>query len=71
MRKHKFRVVVLEDGKVVIEGLPVKKGQRVEVTVSVPEPARPAYPLRGLPVRYDEPFLPATDESDWDASAGK
>lgn len=71
MRKHKVRVVVLEDGKVVVEGLPVKKGQRVEVTISLQEPAPPTYPLRGLPVRYDEPFHPAADESDWDASAGK
>jgi hypothetical protein len=71
MRKHKVRVVVLEDGKVVVEGVPVKKGQRIEVTISVQEQVPPAYPLRGLPVRYDKPFLPATDESDWDATEGK
>lgn len=44
------------------------KGQQVEVTIRIEEPAPPRYPLRGLPFRYDEPFAPAVDEDDWEAS---
>ena len=60
-------LVVTEDGKVVLEGLPVRKGDQVEVEVRTLLPGKPTYPLHGLPVRYDDPFLAATDESDWDA----
>jgi hypothetical protein len=65
MKKFKGKVVVLQDGRVVIDGLPVRKGQQVEVTVRITEPQPPTYPLRGLPFRYDHPFLPV-DETDWD-----
>lgn len=68
MKEHKVKVVVLENGKVVVEGIPVTKGQQVEVVIRVEEQPKPTYPLRGLPIRYDEPFLPAVPESEWDAS---
>lgn len=67
MKEQKFRIVILEDGRLIVENLPVKKGQQVEVVVRIEEPSTPAFSLRGLPVRYKEPFAPATDESDWDA----
>ncbi|HVT43912.1 MAG TPA: hypothetical protein VMT00_05930 [Thermoanaerobaculia bacterium] len=69
MKKHRYKILILENGKIVIEGIPVRTGQHVEVTVTIDEEIpRTVYPLRGLPVRYDEPFLPAVPESDWDAS---
>ena len=68
MKEQKFRILVLENGKVVVEGVPVKKGQSVEVTIRIEEPAAPTYPLRGLPVRFDEPFAPAIDETEWESS---
>jgi hypothetical protein len=68
MKEHKVRVVVLRDGTVVVDGVPVTNGQEVEVTIRIDDPALPGYPLRGLPVRYDDPFQPAVDESEWDAS---
>ena len=67
MKKHKLNVLVLEDGRVVVDGLPVRKGQEVEVTIRLKKVSPPSYPLRGLPIRYEDPFLPATDESDWEA----
>jgi len=66
MKEQKFKILVLENGKVVIDGLPVKKGQSVEVTIRIEEPAEPAYPLRGLPVRFDAPYAPAVDETEWE-----
>jgi hypothetical protein len=67
MKERKYKVVVLRDGKIVIEDAAFTSGQRAEVTVRIEEPARPAYPLRGLPVRLIDPFGPAIDESEWDA----
>jgi hypothetical protein len=61
-KEHKFKVVVLADGRVVVDGVPVTKGQEVEVTIRIVEPPR------GGPFRYDDPFGPAVDESEWDAS---
>lgn len=49
------------------EDLPVRKGQQVEVTVRIDEPVEPTWPLRGLPVRLTDPFLPANPESEWEA----
>jgi hypothetical protein len=67
MKEHRVKVVVLENGRVVVEGVPVRVGQEVDVTIHIEEPVRPTFPLRGLPVRYDDPFLPAVTESEWDA----
>lgn len=67
MKSKKLRIVVLKDGRIVIDNLPVKKGQQVEVTVQIPDPVRPSMPLRGLPVRLIDPFLPAVPETDWES----
>ena len=66
MKEFKRKIVVLKDGRIVIHDVPAEEGQEVEVTIRVPDSRRPAYPLRGLPVRYDRPFH-AVDEKDWDA----
>jgi hypothetical protein len=65
MKEHKAKVLVLADGRVVIEGVPVTEGQEVEVTIRIQEPIPPVYPLRGLPFRLDDPFKPAVDPSEW------
>lgn len=68
MKEFKIKVVVAEDGKVVVEDVPVHSGQELEVTIRVSEPSRATWPLRGLPVRYVDPFGPAIEDSEWDAS---
>jgi len=67
MIEHKTKVVVMTDGRVIIDDLPVTKGQLVDVTVEIDAPTKPTYPLRGLPFRLREPFEPAVDESEWNA----
>lgn len=67
MKEHKVKVVVLQDGKVVIENVPVKSGTTVEVTIQIEEPVTPTWPLRGTPVKYRDPFGAAIDPSEWDA----
>jgi hypothetical protein len=65
MKELKFKVIVLDDGRVVIEDVPVLQGQQVEVSIMIEDPASPGYPLRGLPFRLDDPFGPAVDPSEW------
>jgi hypothetical protein len=67
MKEHKVTVVVVKNGRIVIDGVPVLEGQEVEVTFQVKETAPPTFPLRGQPVYYEDPFGPAVDESDWNA----
>ena len=67
MKEKKIEVVVLEDGRIVIEDLPVRRGQQVEVTVRIDDAVEPDWPLRGLPVKLTDPFLPAIPESEWEA----
>ena len=67
MKELKVKVLVLDDGRIVIDGVPVTEGQQVEVTIRIEDPVLPSYPLRGLPFRLDDPFGPAVDESEWNA----
>jgi hypothetical protein len=67
MKKHKVNVVVLKDGKIVIDDLPVVEGDVVEVEIHILDPVPVTYPLHGAPFRYDDPFGPAVDPSEWDA----
>ncbi|HXA16160.1 MAG TPA: hypothetical protein VN380_04170 [Thermoanaerobaculia bacterium] len=65
MKEYKVKVIVLNDGRVVLEGVPVVEGQEIEVTIKIEDPVLPAYPLWGLPFRLDDPFGPAVDPSEW------
>ncbi len=67
MKEVKVRIVVREDGRIVIDDVPVRSGQEIEITLRIPQPGEATFPLRGLPVRYVDPFLPV-DENDWNAS---
>lgn len=66
MKEQKIKVVIVEDGKLEIDGLPVRKGDELEVTIRSPREGKPSFPLRGVPVKYTEPFLPV-DDVEWDA----
>ena len=64
-----IQATVQEDGKVVVERLPFRAGERVEVTVAGPNESHATperYPLRGTVIQYDDPFGPACPPEDWD-----
>ena len=54
-------------GTVVLDDLPVVEGDEIEVVINILDPIPVTYPLRGAPLRYDDPFGPAVDPSEWDA----
>lgn len=69
MEAYKTDIVVEEDGTVTLGGLPFRKGERLEVIllqrIGQSEDAE-LYPLRGEPIKYDEPFG-GVDEDEWKA----
>lgn len=70
MHVHHTEAVLEQDGTLTLRDLPFHAGEAVEVIVLARSPASPAedrYPLRGTPLRYDEPTAPVAPE-DWDAA---
>ena len=64
-------VTVEEDGRLRLEGLPLRAGERVQVVVIRRQGAptgAPRYPLHGQPVRFDLPFEPAENPDEWEAN---
>jgi hypothetical protein len=71
MEAHRTESIVEKDGSVTVRGVPFREGERVEVII-LPHEHEPSksnlqYPLRGSVRRFDQPFDPAADASDWGA----
>lgn len=66
-RAHRTEAVLSEDGKLLLDQLPFRAGQKVEVIV-VPaiQATAPSPALRGTVLCYDQPTAPVV-EADWDA----
>lgn len=71
MQAHKIETVVQTDGTLMLEKLPFKKGDNVEVIIlgqQTESQTNNPYPLRGAtPYRYDDPFEPLVPIEDWEA----
>lgn len=64
---HRIEAALSEDGKLLIDHLPFRAGQKVEVIVlPVIRAMAPSPALRGTVLRYDQPTAPAA-EADWGA----
>jgi hypothetical protein len=69
MKTYRVETTVSSDGTVTVKGVPFHPGDQVEVVVRRRDGGRhrkQRYPLRGKPIRYDEPFESVAEE-DWDA----
>ena len=67
MPAYRIEVVLSEDGKLLLDHLPFRAGQAVEMIVlPTTRPAFPGQTLRGTVLRYDRPTEPVA-EADWDA----
>lgn len=67
--EHRIETKIPQDGVIAITGLPFKAGDDVEViikTASRKIESNDRYPLRGKPLRYDDPFG-SVAEDEWDA----
>jgi hypothetical protein len=66
---YRTRGRITKDGTLTLSGLPFHAGEQVEIIVlgEISEHRTDRrYPLRGEPLRYDDPFSPV-DEADWQA----
>jgi hypothetical protein len=73
MNAHKLAATLMEDGTLVLKGLPFHAGDTVEIIILEqpkevqPKQASPEdYPLQGTVLRYDDPFEPAVPAEDWE-----
>lgn len=71
MQAHKIEAVLSENGTLVLEGLPFRAGEAVEVIIlERPQPQRVSssseFPLQGTVLFYNDPFEPAVPPEDWD-----
>jgi hypothetical protein len=65
MNAHRVEATVKQDGSLTLDGIPFQAGEEVEVIILARAQKRDgmnAYPLRGQPVRYDEPTAPVAEE---------
>jgi hypothetical protein len=62
---HRIEVVLAEDGKLLLDHLPFRAGQAVEVIILPAKgPIPPGQALQGTVLRYDRPTDPVA-EGDW------
>jgi hypothetical protein len=68
MNVHRVEAVVGRDGSLLLEDLPFREGDAVEIIIlerSRKPEADDRYPLRGTPIEYVDPTEPVAEE-DWD-----
>lgn len=69
MQAFKTEARIEREGELRLSDLPFHTGDEVEVILLRREPAQARknpYPLRGLPIRYEDPTEPVA-EDDWEA----
>ncbi len=69
MNSHKIETTLTENGKLLIDNIPFKKGESVEVIIK--QSSKPSdvnqYPLAGKVIKYDNPLEPSTNIEDWES----
>lgn len=65
MDAYKTTARIEADGELRLSDLPFQAGDEVEIILLRLEPTRreALYPIRGLPIRYDDPTEPALSSS--------
>lgn len=70
MQTFKTSSTIARGGELHLVDLPFEAGEQVEVVVhstKAPRAGKNRYPLRGLPIRYQDPTAPVAEE-DWEAT---
>ena len=69
MKEHHIETVLTEKGKLLLQNLPFKQGDEVEIIIlerSSSKTASDPNALKGTVIRYDDPLEPATSPEDWE-----
>ena len=65
MQTIRIKTTISKDGTISIKGLPLTKGEKVEILVRKRKnKVQEKYPLRGTPIKYIKPF-DSVVENDW------
>ena len=70
MQTYHLETVISEEGVLNVKGLPIHRGDKVEVIVKTrtqQKNRKNPYPLRGKPILYEAPF-DSVAENEWDAA---
>ncbi len=71
MNSHRIKTALTENGKLSLQNLPFKKGDKVEIII-LPQTKSTLnvanYPLANTVIRYDDPFESAISPEDWNAN---
>ena len=72
MNAIRIRTQISQNNELILRNLPLLKGKQVEVIIleddtEVESSNQDRFPLRGKPIRFNDPFGAATDETDWEA----
>lgn len=62
---HRIKTTLTQDGTLTLDHLPFQAGEAVEVLIVPHAPAPQGanrYPLRGMPIRYEQPLEPVMGE---------
>lgn len=67
MQEYRTKTTISKDGQLSLQGVPFRKGEKVEVIVLTRElkPHGERYPLRGKPFIYHQPF-DSVAEDEWE-----
>ncbi|MFO7817035.1 MAG: hypothetical protein R6V39_05075 [Desulfovibrionales bacterium] len=68
MQNYTVETEIMNDGSLIIKGLPFQSGDKVEVIIRSHNHGKKkgtCYPLRGKPIRYNDPFGSVAQE-DWE-----
>ncbi|HXM36243.1 MAG TPA: hypothetical protein VN920_13710 [Pyrinomonadaceae bacterium] len=68
MSAHHIEITLSQDGKLTLDELPFRAGDRVEIIILAHQSKSNGreYALRGQPIKYLDPTDPVA-ETDWDA----
>lgn len=69
MQDYTVETEIMNDGALIIKGLPFQSGDKVEVIIRSQKHGKKmskCYPLRGKPVHYSDPFGSVAQE-DWES----
>ena len=68
MNAHRIETALTENGKLSLQNLPFKKGDKVKIVIIERNHKKTVnyHSLKGTVIEYSEPFEAATSDEDWE-----
>lgn len=72
MNSHRIKAAITENGKLSLQNLPFKKGDKVEIIIrqqKIEIMDSDNFPLQGTVLSYEDPFEPVISPEEWNANS--